>query len=62
MAASDPDTDVRVADHPRIDLEACQTEDGDILLYDPTPGHDTADAGRWIRADPDGCVDLNESH
>ncbi|MFD1515791.1 hypothetical protein [Halomarina rubra] len=60
MAASDPD--IRVADEPSVDLVACQTEDGDIVFYDPTPGQDTVGAERWISADPDHCVDLNESH
>jgi hypothetical protein len=59
MATSDPD--VRVADDPEIDLAACQTDDGDIVFYDPTPGTDTAAAGRWVCADPDDCVDLGES-
>jgi hypothetical protein len=60
MAATD--SDIRVADDPNIDLVAVQTEDGDMLFYDPTLDEGAADGGRWMRADPESCVDLGASH
>jgi len=62
MATSDSDTDIPVTDYPAVTLEVSQTEDGEVLFYDPTPGQDTLDGGRWIRAPPDACVDLVESN
>lgn len=59
MAASDSDS--RVADEQQIDLVACQTDDGHVLFHDPTLGEEATDVGRWIRVDPDDCVDLGES-
>ena len=44
-----------------IDIVACQTDDGKLLFHDPTPEGGAIEVGRWMRADPEVCVDLAES-
>ena len=58
MAASNPD--VRAAEDEPIDIVACQTDDGQLLFHDPTPDGGAVEVGRWMRADPESCVDLSE--
>lgn len=40
---------------------AFQTDTGEIVIYDVTPGQDTEASGAWVRIHPDDCVDLTEA-